>query len=114
MLIASFTLDTQVINPDDLRQVLYEGQVLHAVGIINTHWEEYSALETAQQSGLQGVAWDYTEDDMPGTLDLTVWYPTLNKMQANELLAHLRGIESIEIFEGSLQEGKGGMPFNSK
>ncbi len=64
MVLVTITFDTQGTSPDDIRDLIKGGQVMHTAGILNTRWEDYSALHVAEQADLHTVEWDYTGDDI--------------------------------------------------
>ena len=71
--------------------------MLHAAGILNTRWEDFSAVEVAKSVGLIGVAWDAVADDTPGTLELTLWYPQRNADSLRMQLAEIDGVEDYDL-----------------
>lgn len=105
MVIMNITLDTQIVDLHDIHALMKNGQLLHIVGIVNTQWEDYSALSVAEQAGLDNVEWDYVADDTAGTLELTVLYPQCSIEQLETLLHTLRGVDSVDLYDGLLGHG---------
>jgi hypothetical protein len=91
------TFATQSLPSLDLARLLHGGQTLHAAGILNVRWEEFSALDAAREAGLTGVVWESVSDNTPGTLELTVWYPHAHVETIRQRLAQIEGIEDYEI-----------------
>ncbi len=71
--------------------------MFHATGILNARWEDFSALEVAQNAGLTEVAWDCVSDDTPGTLELVVWYPHLEADIVRQRVTEIDGVEEWNV-----------------
>ena len=84
MVTLQITLDTQTFATEDFDALLEGGVLLNVTGLINRHWEEYSAIEAAAGFGLQNVDWEQTWDDTPGSLTclLGYWLPQKSKSKA--------------------------------
>ena len=97
MIFLNVILDTQRVSAADVNTLLQGGQTLHAVGFLNTRWEEFSALEVAQNAGLTQVEWNTVADDTPGTLQLTVCYLECDSDSIRQRLAEMDGVDQNEI-----------------
>lgn len=91
------SLDTTTAVQEEVQYLLRDGQLIHAAGILNTRWEEFSALDVARSLGLHNVAWDCTGDDTPGSLELTVLYFRPTQAEIEERLRQVQGVEEVEI-----------------
>lgn len=99
MIITAVEIDTQIADTEQLRRILADGQLLHAGGIINTRWQEYSAQEIAEAAGIENVCWDVVADDTPGMLELTIWYPRQSRQEIAMRLSQQKSIEHYDITE---------------
>jgi len=96
MPIATITLDTSVAGNEDIEALLLDGEVISVTGLINLKWEDFSAIDTARNSGLQGILWQSSYDDTPGSLSLTVRYSSLS---TNDVTARFENRSEIEEYE---------------
>lgn len=97
MTILSVTFDTQAQSVNGINSLIQGGQIIQATGILNRRWDEYSALEIAEESGLVDVTWDCVYDDTPSTLELTIWYPHLSINRLQERIELMPGIEDYDL-----------------
>lgn len=81
MPIAVIQLDSACASNEEVEGLLYDGQLLHAGGVINRRWTDESAVELATGLNLYDVNWDVVYDDTPGTLELTILYFNLTSKE---------------------------------
>ncbi len=87
MIILTVTFDTLALSREDYDKIASCGTLLNVSGLLNLHWEEFSALNAARELGLQNVDWEAVWDDTPGTLTCWLAYDLLlPEMQAYLLL----------------------------
>lgn len=97
MIFLNITLNTQMVSSGDVKILIQGGQTLHSVGTLNARWEEFSALEAAQNAGISDVIWDTVYDDTAGSLELTIWYPQLDQDSIKQRFTEIDGIEAYEV-----------------
>lgn len=100
MVFLTIILDAQTADLEEITHLLKGGHILRACGIINTCWQDVSALQMTHLLGLSEVVWDYTADDTPGALELTVWYPHLAHTVVEQRLLLMRGIDEYDVASG--------------
>ncbi len=81
------TFDSQALNRVAFDKVTQGGTVLGASGLLNLHWEEFSALDAARKLDLHGVVWEAARDDTPGSLTCLIRYDTLTLPELQERLS---------------------------
>lgn len=98
IVLVNVTLDTQRVGLLELNSLLEGGQILHAAGVINIRWDDFSASEAVQDAGLTGVEWERVMDDTPGILELTLLYSQKEREEIGYQMAQTDGVDSYEIF----------------
>ena len=96
MTFLNVTFDTQCVDVNEFKTLLQDGQVLHAVGILNIRWDDSSALELARDAELLGVTWDVVYDDTASSLELTIWYPFVG---VNSIQQRVNLMDCIEAYD---------------
>jgi hypothetical protein len=99
MIAAMVTLDSQSASESDFEQIVHDGEVVRARGVLNKRWEDFSAAELARETGLKDVEWDIVQDDTPGSLSLTIEYPSLS---GEDIEARLKRIKAVEDYSLSV------------
>ena len=97
LIIASISMDAPNAGKEDVDKLLIDGQLLHVVGWLNTRWNDLSAQYLAWEAELNEVEWEVLSDDTGGTLILTILYPLLTKIQVEERLNVVTGVEDYEL-----------------
>lgn len=97
MITATLTLDSQSIGKEAFEKLVRDGKILSAKGIINTRWDEVSALDLVRDLNLEEVEWDYVEDDSPGSLTVVVEFQSLLKEQFEKRIQQTSGVEQYEL-----------------
>ncbi len=97
MVLLTVSVDPTIVTASEVQQLLEGAQILHAAGIINTRWVEFSAWELAQEMGLVSVEWDPVADDTPGILEFIALYTNTDSPAVRERILCLRGIEDYEL-----------------
>ena len=87
MITLAVSFDTQLFCREDYDQIASRGVLLGAAGLLNLHWEEFSALDASREIGLRGVKWDAVWDSTPGSLICTFRYDALTPELEISLLA---------------------------
>ncbi len=87
MMTLAVTFDTASFCREDYDQIASDGLLLNVAGLLNLHWEEFSALDRARELGLHSVVWDAVWDDTPGSLTYTFRYDALTPELEISLLA---------------------------
>ena len=72
------TFDTQSFDPNTYAGIASGGVLLRAAGLLNLKWEEFSALEAAQELGLHSVDWEAVRDNSPGSLTCIFRFDTFD------------------------------------
>lgn len=98
MVSVRITLDTQRACKKSFKEITRNGKIIWAAGIINSRWEEFSALDLAREVDLQGIKWDSLQDDTPGSLTIMVEYPSLTIEEVESRLSKTKGVEDYEVF----------------
>ncbi len=68
------SFDAQTLNDNVFHDILRDGILLRACGLINLRWDDFSAQRLFSSLGLSDVIWETTRDDTPGTLTCLVFY----------------------------------------
>ncbi len=93
MFTLTITFDTQSFSREGYEQIVKNGQLLGASGVLNLRWEEFSALDAARQVNLHPVIWETTRDDTPGSLTCIIHY---ENVALPEVEKHLQNWPVIE------------------
>jgi hypothetical protein len=97
MVAITITLDTQTACKSDIDEIVRNGEVVRVTGVINTQWEEFSAIELARKVGVQDVEWDVVHDDTPGSICLWMLYPCDTWDEASQRLLAIGSVDDYMI-----------------
>jgi hypothetical protein len=87
MMTLAVSFDTQSFCREDYDKIASGGLLMNTAGLLNLRWEEFSAVNRAQELRLHGVVWDTVWDNTPGSLTCTFRYDALTPELEISLLA---------------------------
>lgn len=74
MVILTLWIDTHMAYWPDYENLVRGGQIINAEGVINTLYEDFSALDFAREARFHGVVWDTLQDHTCGSFQMTILY----------------------------------------
>lgn len=93
------TIDTQSTSGAGVRSIVRIARPISVRGVINTRWDEFSAVGVAAAAGLHNVVWDCVSDDTPGSLEVTLLRHPSRCAELRALIRAEGGVECRPVMQ---------------